>query len=88
MNMKQKIMLCVLLVACLGLVTGNVMAAFPEKEVKFIIPYKPGGGTDTIFRVIIQSAQKFLGEPIVPINMSGAGATKGSRFVKGAKPDG
>lgn len=75
-------------VICLGLVAGKAMAAFPEKEVKFIIPYKPGGGTDAIFRVIIQSAQEFLGEPIVPINMAGAGATKGSRFVKGANPDG
>jgi len=86
--MKQKLIMCVLLACCLGLTVGKAMAAFPEKEVKFIIPYKPGGGTDAIFRVIIQSAQEFLGEPIVPINMSGAGATKGSRFVKGAKPDG
>ncbi len=67
---------------------GNALAAYPEKEVKFIIPYKPGGGTDAIFRVIIQSAQEFLGQPIVPINMSGASGTKGARFVKDAKADG
>ena len=64
------------------------IAGFPEKEVKLIIPYKPGGATDTIFRVVINKSKKFLGKPIVPINMGGASATKGSRFVKKAKPDG
>lgn len=86
--MKRFLTRCVFLLSVFGLFAGTSMAAFPEKEVKFIIPYKPGGGTDTIFRVIIQSAQDFLGKPIVPINMSGASGTKGARYVKNAKPDG
>ena len=86
--MRKILTICVCSMVVIGMLAGSAMAGFPEKEVKFIIPYKPGGGTDTLFRVIIQSAQKFLGKPIVPINMSGASATKGSRFVKSAKPDG
>lgn len=61
---------------------------FPEKPVKLVIPYPPGGGTDVLFRLVAQYAEKHLGQTIVPTNMAGATATVGSRFVKDAKPDG
>lgn len=75
-----------LVIAILGV--PMVFAGYPEKSVKLIIPYRPGGGTDAIFRIVINKAKEFLVKPIVPINMPGAGATKGSRYVKDAKPDG
>jgi tripartite-type tricarboxylate transporter receptor subunit TctC len=61
---------------------------FPEKPVKLVIPYGPGGATDIIFRLVAKEAEKHLGQTIVPVNMPGAGATVGSRFVKDADPDG
>lgn len=61
---------------------------FPQKPIKMVIPYGPGGATDVIFRLVAAEAEKHLGQSIVPVNMEGAGATVGSRFVKDEKPDG
>ncbi len=61
---------------------------YPDKPIKLVIPYPPGGGTDVLFRLIASYAEKNLGQTIVPVNMGGATATVGSRFVKDAKPDG
>jgi len=63
-------------------------ANFPERPIEMIIPYKPGGASDVLFRLIAQYAEKQLGQPLVPINMPGATSTVGSRHVKEAKPDG
>ncbi|TDB03215.1 Bug family tripartite tricarboxylate transporter substrate binding protein [Halomonas marinisediminis] len=61
---------------------------FPERDIRMVIPFGPGGATDIIFRLISQEAEKHLGVSIVPVNMAGAGATLGSRNVKDADPDG
>lgn len=61
---------------------------YPEREVQLIIPFSPGGATDIIFRLVASEAEQYLGTTIVPVNMAGAGATRGSRHVKDAKPDG
>ncbi|AJY77675.1 hypothetical protein VN24_11850 [Paenibacillus beijingensis] len=53
-----------------------------------VIPYPPGGGSDVLFRLVASYAERHLGQQIVPVNMAGASATIGSRFVKDAKPDG
>ncbi len=73
----------------LGVATpGFAAEAYPSHEVKLIIPFAPGGATDVVFRVISEAAEAKLGKPIVPMNMGGAGGSKGSTFVKGAKADG
>jgi len=53
-----------------------------------VIPYSPGGATDIIFRLFAGQAEGELGVAIVPVNMSGASATVGSREVRNAAPDG
>ena len=67
---------------------GLAAAEYPEKEVELVIPFGPGGATDVLFRLISAEAEEHLGESIVPVNMAGAGATRGSRAVKDADPDG
>lgn len=67
---------------------GLAAADYPENEVELVIPFGPGGATDVLFRLISTEAEKHLGEAIVPVNMAGAGATRGSRAVKDAEPDG
>lgn len=69
-------------------VTTNAQATYPEKDIRIIIPYSPGGATDVIFRLTGQEAEQYLDTSIVPVNMAGAGATLGSRHVKDADPDG
>jgi len=66
----------------------NNHSDYPEEQIRMIIPYSPGGATDIIFRLFAGEAEKELGVPIVPVNMSGASATVGSREVRNADPDG
>lgn len=61
---------------------------FPTEQIRFVIPYSPGGGTDIIFRTALPYVEEELGQTIVPVNMPGASATLGSREVKDAEPDG
>jgi tripartite-type tricarboxylate transporter receptor subunit TctC len=61
---------------------------YPKKQIKMVIPYGPGGATDIIFRLIAKSAEEYLGQTIVPVNIQGASSTNGSREVKNADPDG
>jgi len=63
---------------------------FPERPVKIVVPFGPGGGSDTFARIIQQAIkeEKLLDQPVVIINVPGAGATVGSRRAKNAPPDG
>lgn len=68
----------------------NVLAAFPEKDIKFIIPYKAGGGFDAYVRAISPVLEKYLPNKVnvIPVNMPGAGSRKGAAAVYRSKPDG
>jgi len=62
--------------------------AFPNKPLKVIVPYPPGGGTDGLGRITCQFLQEKLGQPIVVQNLGGASGTLGSETVRRADPDG
>jgi len=59
-----------------------------DKPIKFVIPYSPGGGFDTIVRAFAPALEKELGTQVVPENIPGAGGTKGAATVARAAPDG
>lgn len=61
---------------------------FPNKPVKLIVPWPPGGSTDVTMRVLAQTTAKYLGQPIVIENRPGAGGTLGVIALQGAAPDG
>jgi tripartite-type tricarboxylate transporter receptor subunit TctC len=63
-------------------------AAYPDRPVKFIIPWAAGGDTDSIKRVFANLLQKELGQPVVVANITGASGTVGAREAKNAPPDG
>lgn len=80
-------------VALLALTLGAqapVYAAFPEKPIKVIVPFGAGGNTDGLARMFQKSLQeeKLLEQPLVIINVPGAGGSIGARRVKDAEPDG
>src|SRR5207245_9637871 len=56
--------------------------------IKLIVPTAPGGGTDAYFRVLAKGAEAFLKEPLVIINVPGAGGTIGMAQMVRAAPDG
>ena len=56
-------------------------AAFPEKPVRLVLPFPPGGGTDSVARIVALKAAKILGQPIIIDNRGGAGGTIASNVV-------
>ena len=63
-------------------------ALFAAEALKLIIPTAPGGGTDGYFRVLAKEVEAALGEPVVVMNVPGAGGTIGVMQMVRAAPDG
>ena len=79
----------ILLAATLALAVGaSALAAYPEKTVTMVVPFPPGGSTDTIARVLAPKLQEKLGGTFVVDNKAGATGSIGATFVKRAAPDG
>lgn len=62
--------------------------SWPERPVRMIIPFPPGGGTDVVGRVAAACMQQGLGQSVVIDNRSGAGGTIGTDAAAKAAPDG
>ena len=63
---------------------------YPRRPIKLVVPFAAGGGSDTFGRIIQNAIEQhdLLPQPVVIINVPGAGGTIGSRRVKNARPDG
>lgn len=79
------------LAALLGLAQpGAALAAdtWPDKPIRMIVGYPPGGGTDTVARVLAQQLGKQLKQPVVVENRAGASGTIATQQVVRSEPDG
>ena len=56
---------------------GSAAADWPEKPIKFVVPYSTGGGFDVYVRAVAPEMEKILGVQVVPENIPGAGGQKG-----------
>src|SRR5690349_21033992 len=63
-------------------------AAFPEKPIRWIVGYPPGGATDTIARLLGQTFASRLGQPIIVDNRPGAGSALGATALAQSPADG
>ena len=61
---------------------------YPDKPIRFVVPYPPGGGTDVIARIVHERFQAALGQTILIENRGGAGGSVGTDVVAKAAPDG
>ena len=61
---------------------------YPERAVEFIVPWSPGGGSDTLMRLVANNVQPFLGAEMPVINMPGVGGTVGLREASRRAADG
>ena len=74
---------------CFFTFLGNLaLAAYPEKAIRIIVPYKAGGGTDSIARGFVSAFSKAAGVDVVITNVNGGAGSKGIIQVMKAKPDG
>jgi tripartite-type tricarboxylate transporter receptor subunit TctC len=74
--------------ATFALLAGGAHAQYPNKPVKLVVPWPPGGAVDTLARLIQQTVSESLGQPIIIENKAGAAGAIGSDIVAKSEPDG
>jgi tripartite-type tricarboxylate transporter receptor subunit TctC len=72
----------------LAAAASPAFAQYPNKSIKMIVPYPPGGATDVIGRVLAQRLSTALGQQVVVDNRGGAGGNIGAEAVAKSPPDG
>lgn len=82
-----------LLLACVSCLRANAEesvspSAFPAGQMKIVVPYSPGGGTDILGRAIAQQLGELLHRSVIVDNRSGANGSIGAAYVAKAVPDG
>src|SRR5262249_46322908 len=89
-KMKISKTIALLAPALLVAVLGSQAAAqdWPQKPIRIIVPFGPGGGADIIGRILADAMQTRLGKPVVVENKPGAGGIIGNEAVANADPDG
>jgi tripartite-type tricarboxylate transporter receptor subunit TctC len=63
-------------------------ALYPERTIRIVVPFAPGGGTDVIARTLAQEMAKDLGAAMIIENKPGAGTIIGTQSVAASEPDG
>jgi tripartite-type tricarboxylate transporter receptor subunit TctC len=76
------------LIALAAILAGTAQAQYPNKTVRLILPFPPGGGTDTIGRIVALKLTEQLGQQVVVENRPGGGANIGVEVAAKSPPDG
>ena len=74
--------------SCLAVPIASSQTAYPEKSVRIVVPYAPGGATDSVARVFGQGLGELLGQQFIIDNKPGGGTNIGAAFVAHSTPDG
>jgi len=76
------------LIAALVFVSGSVLAQYPNKPIRFIVGFPPGGSADPTTRIIGAALQEQLGQPVVVENRPGGDSAIAAEAVTKMAPDG
>lgn len=63
-------------------------ASYPQRDIKLIVPWAPGGGSDSLMRIVSNYVRPYLGVNMPVINKPGVSGTIGTKALSEAKPDG
>ena len=74
--------------AALALGTAAQAQSYPAKPIRLVVPFTPGGVTDTSGRLIAEQLSKRLGQQVIVDNKPGASGNIGTQMVSAAEPDG
>ena len=69
---------------CLSLAASAMAAGYPDRPIKLIVPFAPGGASDVIGRLVAQQLSELYKQPVVVENKAGAGGHIGGEFVSRA----
>jgi tripartite-type tricarboxylate transporter receptor subunit TctC len=76
------------LLSAVALAVPALAQTFPDKPITVIVPFPPGGASDTTARAVASKLQESVGQPVVVENRPGANGATGAALLKRAKPDG
>lgn len=85
---KLKSVGAVLVAAAVAFTTMSAGAAWPERPVRLVVPWAPGGSTDIVARILAVDLTKRLGQQVLVENRAGAGAIVGMQYTAQQPPDG
>jgi tripartite-type tricarboxylate transporter receptor subunit TctC len=80
--------LVVLAICAMAALAPATAQDYPQRPIHIVVSFGPGGGADIVARIVGQSMQDRLGQPVVIENRPGAAGTLGNDFVARATPDG
>src|SRR5262245_13337107 len=67
---------------------GVSAQSYPDRPIRLIVPFLPGGPMDVMARLVAQNLQTAVGQPVIVENRAGAGGALGSKAVATAEADG
>jgi tripartite-type tricarboxylate transporter receptor subunit TctC len=85
--MQRRSWIAALVLACTAF-GASAQGNYPDQPIKWIVPYPPGGGTDTLARTLAEAMRAGLGQPLVIENRPGAATNIAADAVAKSKPDG
>src|SRR5689334_4927005 len=67
---------------------AHAQGAWPNKQIRIVVPFAPGGASDILARLIAKELSERVKQPVIVENKPGAGGTIGADFVAKSPPDG